>query len=51
LQDFKDVMMLVTTGQLMVARDKIFHLKDASAAQMRLESGAQLGKITLEIQV
>jgi NADPH:quinone reductase-like Zn-dependent oxidoreductase len=48
-QDFNSVMTLVTNGQLKVALDKAFHLKDAGAAQVRLESGAQLGKITLEI--
>ena len=49
LQDFEDVMTLVTTRKLKVALDKSFPLKEARAAQDRLESGAQLGKITLEI--
>jgi NADPH:quinone reductase-like Zn-dependent oxidoreductase len=48
-QDFAEVMTLVTTGQLKVALDQTFLLKDARAAQERLESGRQLGKITLEI--
>ena len=48
-QDFNSVMTLVTNGRLKVALDKNFPLKDARAAQVRLESGAQLGKITLEI--
>jgi NADPH:quinone reductase-like Zn-dependent oxidoreductase len=49
LQDFKNVMSLVAGGKLKVAMDKTFPLKEAAAAQARLESGAQLGKITLEI--
>lgn len=49
LEDFATVMQLVTTGKLQVALDRSFALKDARAAQERLESGAQLGKITLEI--
>lgn len=49
LQDFSDVMSLVASGKLKVALDKSFPLKDARAAMERLESGQQLGKITLEI--
>ncbi len=49
LQDFASVMTLVTNGKLQVALDQTFALKDARAAQERLESGAQLGKITLDI--
>ena len=49
LDDFSTVMRLVTSGKLQVALDRSFALKDARAAQERLESGAQLGKITLEI--
>jgi NADPH:quinone reductase-like Zn-dependent oxidoreductase len=49
LQDFNSVMSLVTGGKLTVAMDKTFNLKDAAIAQARMESGAQLGKITLEI--
>jgi NADPH:quinone reductase-like Zn-dependent oxidoreductase len=48
LQDFENVMTLVTRGHLKVALDETFLLKDARAAQERLESGKQLGKITLE---
>jgi NADPH:quinone reductase-like Zn-dependent oxidoreductase len=48
-QDFAEVMELVTTGQLKVALDSTFPLREARAAQERLESGQQLGKITLEI--
>ena len=49
LQDFKNVMGLITSGQLKVALDRSYPLSEARAAQERLESGAQLGKITLEI--
>lgn len=49
LRDFKTAMDLVVAGQLKPVRDRTFALKDAAAAQQRLESGAQLGKITLEI--
>lgn len=49
LQDFAEVMRLVTSGKLKVALDQAFPLKDARIAQARLESGRQLGKITLEI--
>lgn len=48
-QDFAEVMRLVTTGQLKVALDSTFPLREARAAQERLASGQQLGKITLEI--
>jgi NADPH:quinone reductase-like Zn-dependent oxidoreductase len=49
LEDFSTVMQLVTSGKLQVALDRSFDLKNARAAQERLESGEQLGKITLEI--
>jgi NADPH:quinone reductase-like Zn-dependent oxidoreductase len=49
LDDFATVMQLVTTGQLRVAIDRSYPLRDARAAHEALESGAQLGKITLEI--
>jgi NADPH:quinone reductase-like Zn-dependent oxidoreductase len=49
LQDYQTVMGLVSSGQLKVALDRIFPLQEARAAQVRLESGQQLGKITLEI--
>jgi len=47
--DFATVMDLVFAGKLSVAMDKTFPLKDAAAAQSRLENGKQLGKITLMI--
>jgi NADPH:quinone reductase-like Zn-dependent oxidoreductase len=49
LKDFKTVMDLIVAGQLEPIRDQIFHLQDAASAQRRLESGDQLGKITLQI--
>jgi NADPH:quinone reductase-like Zn-dependent oxidoreductase len=49
LQDFSEVMSLVTSGKLKVALDKTFPLKNSNLAMERLESGQQLGKITLEI--
>ncbi len=49
--DFASVMDLVFSGALKPALDRAYPLKDAHAAQKRLETGAQLGKITLEIAV
>jgi NADPH:quinone reductase-like Zn-dependent oxidoreductase len=49
-QDFADVMKLVAAGTLKVARDKIYPLAEARAAQERLARGEQCGKITLEIE-
>ena len=49
LSDFKAVMDLVFEGKLKVALDKTFPLKEARAAHLRLESGNQMGKITLRI--
>jgi D-arabinose 1-dehydrogenase-like Zn-dependent alcohol dehydrogenase len=48
-QDFETVMQLVTSHKLNVAKDQIYPLQEAQAAQIRLESGQQLGKITLAI--
>lgn len=48
-QDFSEVMSLVSSGKLKVALDRSFPLEEARAAQERLESGEQLGKITFEI--
>lgn len=47
--DFDAVMRLVTAGKLPVALDQTFPLHEARLAHERLESGAQLGKITLAI--
>lgn len=49
LEDFAEVMSLVAAGKLPVALDQTFPLKDARLAHERLEMGAQLGKITLQI--
>jgi NADPH:quinone reductase-like Zn-dependent oxidoreductase len=48
-RDFNTAMDLVVAGKLKPVLDRTFGLKDAAAAQRRLESGAQLGKITLQI--
>jgi NADPH:quinone reductase-like Zn-dependent oxidoreductase len=50
IKDFNEVMTLVCAGKLQVALDRTFPLADARAAQERLASGRQLGKITLAIQ-
>ena len=47
--DFAKVMGLVFDGKLHPVMDKTFPLKEARAAQARLEKGKQLGKIVLEI--
>jgi NADPH:quinone reductase-like Zn-dependent oxidoreductase len=47
--EFAQVMELIVTGKLRPALDKIFDLKDAYAAQVRLERGENFGKITLAI--
>ena len=49
LSDFNTVMGLIFAGQLKVAVGRTFPLKDAGAAQGLLESGRQMGKITLQI--
>jgi len=48
-KDFRAVMRLVFAGKLKPVMDKTFPLKEARAAQARLERGEQLGKITLTI--
>jgi NADPH:quinone reductase-like Zn-dependent oxidoreductase len=47
--DFATVMELVFTGKLKPVVDREYPLKEAAAAQERLEEGEQLGKITLRI--
>ena len=49
LMDFKTVMDLIVAGKLKPVLDTTFPLKQAAAAQKRLEDGDQLGKITLAI--
>ncbi|KAA3644576.1 MAG: alcohol dehydrogenase [Chloroflexi bacterium] len=48
--DFEAVMDLVFEGSLKAVVDKTYLLQDAKDAQARLESGEQLGKITLNIK-
>lgn len=48
-QDFAAVMDLVFAGRLNPVLDTIYPLRDAGLAQDKLERGAQMGKITLEI--
>ncbi len=47
LSDFRTVMGLVVAGKLRVPLDKTFPLAEARAAHEHLQSGRQLGKITL----
>lgn len=47
--DFITVMKLLFNGKLQPVLDEDFPLQQAGAAQQRLESGAQFGKITLSI--
>jgi len=49
LHDFSTVMDLIFAGRLKPILDRDYPLAEAPAAQERLESGAQMGKITLEI--
>lgn len=49
LEDFREVMDLIVGGKLMPVMDSTFPLKDAAAAQTRLEKNENFGKITLDI--
>ena len=49
IADFNEVMNLVITGKLKPVIDKTYLLKDAAAAQERLWSGENFGKITLTL--
>ena len=49
ISDFSEVMDLVVAGKLKPVLDGTFPLKEAAAAQERLWSGQQFGKITLDI--
>lgn len=49
ITEFRTVMDLVFAGKLKPIVDRTYPLKDARAAQERLERDEQLGKITLEI--
>jgi NADPH:quinone reductase-like Zn-dependent oxidoreductase len=47
--DFKKVMPLVFSGRLQPVLDRAYPLSEARAAQERLATGDQMGKITLAI--
>lgn len=49
LEDFREVMDLIVGGKLKPIMDMTFPLKDAAAAQARLEKNENFGKITLDI--
>jgi NADPH:quinone reductase-like Zn-dependent oxidoreductase len=49
MSDFNVVMDLIVAGKLVVPLDRTYQLEDAGVAHRRLESGGQLGKITLAI--
>jgi NADPH:quinone reductase-like Zn-dependent oxidoreductase len=49
LADYATVMSLVVAGKLKPTLDKSFPLKEAAAAQERLQRGENFGKITLDI--
>ncbi len=48
-EEFEKVLELVASGQLKPVVDKTFPLEKAKEAQQRLEEGAHIGKIVLEI--
>ncbi len=49
LAEFREVMDLVTAGNLTPVMDSTFPLKEAARAQQRLEKNENFGKITLDI--
>jgi NADPH:quinone reductase-like Zn-dependent oxidoreductase len=49
-QDFAEVMALVFSGRLHPVLDRDYPLAKAATAQARLQSGEQLGKVTLSIE-
>ena len=49
LREFRTVMDLIVQGALKPVLDQTYPLKEAAAAQERLQSGQQFGKITLDI--
>ena len=49
LEDFKEVMDMIVAGTFQPVIDSTFPLKDAAAAQARLEKNENFGKITLDI--
>jgi NADPH:quinone reductase-like Zn-dependent oxidoreductase len=48
-QDFAEVMGLIFAGKLRPVLDRDYPLEEAAAAHIRLQSGEQLGKVTLRI--
>jgi NADPH:quinone reductase-like Zn-dependent oxidoreductase len=48
-QDFAEVMGLIFAGKLRPVLDRDYPLEEAAAAHLRLQSGEQLGKVTLRI--
>jgi zinc-binding alcohol dehydrogenase/oxidoreductase len=48
-EDFKGAYDLVVSGRALPVVDRVFPLAEAAAAHERLEAGAQLGKIVLQI--
>jgi NADPH:quinone reductase len=48
-EDFKGAYDLIAAGKARPVIDRVYALADAAHAHERLESGAQLGKIVLEI--
>ena len=49
-RDFTEVMNLIFKGKLKPVIDRSYPLSEAKEAQLRLESGEQMGKITLDIR-
>jgi NADPH:quinone reductase-like Zn-dependent oxidoreductase len=49
LEDFKEVMDLITAGKLKPVIDRTFPLREAAQAQVRLWNNENFGKITLDI--
>jgi NADPH:quinone reductase-like Zn-dependent oxidoreductase len=50
LEEFREVMDLVTSGKLLPVMDSTFPLKEAARAHERLERNENFGKITLDIE-
>ena len=51
LEEFSEVMKLITQKKLEVVLDRRYTLMDTALAQEQLEQGDQFGKITLEIEI
>ena len=48
-EEFEKVLELVSAGKLKPIIDKVFPLKEAAEAQLRMIEGKHIGKIVLEI--